>query len=141
MIVIQNEGAPLLLKCTLRVPLDEEPSWQLYLYTNDYTPLPTSTAPDFTLDEALGGPFPVNGADWGPISIVLDHPVSTYNPPTSFTFTNPGPGSVTVYGFVVIETINYWATYAERFDTPRVVSAGQSFDLILTFTGGNCPLT
>lgn len=140
MIVILNEGAPILLKGTLRIPFDEEPVFDLNVYVNDYTPVPTSVVADFTLDETDGGPYTIDPTLWGPITIVSDHPVTTYNPPTSFTFTNPGPSTLTCYGFLVRQPIDGVGVYAQRFDAPRVLASGQSFDLILVFDGGNCPL-
>lgn len=141
MIVILNEGAHFLLKGALRIPFDEEPVYDLNVYVNDYTPVPTSVVGDFTLDETDGGPYTIDPTLWDAISIVSNHPVTTYNPPASFTFTNPGPSPLICYGFLVRQPLDGVGVYAERFDAPRTLGAGQSFDLVLTFTGGNCPLT
>lgn len=140
MIVILNDGAPLLLYQLFGLDTGYSTGMEIGLFQNDYTPVATSTPGNFTPADFTGyAPVVLNPANWPYPSIVADHPEMTYDAPGGIEWTNTG-ASQTIYGFFVYNNDIGNYLFAERFDTPRVLGTGQSFELFLKITGGNCPL-
>jgi len=131
----------LLLQQMLGIDTGYEIGMEVYVYTNNYYPTPSSLFAFF--DVATGTGLAGQGLDpekWTMPAYVSDHPYMYYNPTGYITFTNETGSTVTLYGYVVANSDVSWGLWAERFDTPRVLAPGASFNLQLTAEGGLCPL-
>jgi hypothetical protein len=82
----------------------------LKLFTNNYNPVPGSTAGDFT--EATGGGYgavALNGSNW---SVTAGEPTQGVYPEVSFVFT----GNIgNVFGYYLVGATSGRIRYAERF--------------------------
>lgn len=93
------------------------------LYKNDYTPDDDSTDADFD-GATFGGSdrITLDPVDWDAPVVVSDvGQIDSIDPP-SWTCTSGGPE--TVYGWWMIDQATSAVLFAQRFDTPRVMSVG-----------------
>ena len=118
--------------------------WLLKLYKNDYTPISTSTDADFTDADFVG---------YAPVSLVRDTlaghwSVPAEQAPTDAWDTQPlvaestyavqiwtGTGN-TIYGYRVVGVTSLKVIWAQRFDTPHVLTVINP--LVLTPRIGLC---
>lgn len=114
------------------------PDLTIHLYSNDYTPLPTSTAANFT--EVTGGGYaskPLTFTNW---TITPNAPsVALYTLQTwTFTGTTDSPG--TIYGYYVTRDSDGALMWAHRFPTaytPFSPIAGSTVKIIPCFTASS----
>jgi hypothetical protein len=95
------------------------PALHLRLFSNNVTPVHTSSAASFT--EVAGGgyaAFPLTFANW---TIVAGDPSqATYNSNQIFIFTGPSSAPGTVYGYYVTRDSDGKLMWAERFPPANV---------------------
>lgn len=101
-LVLGDTGAEMMLKAILNnVWPAGGKNWTIKLYTNNYTPLDTSTAGNFT--EATGGGYAsktLTNGSWTVGSAALRQ--GTYAKQT-WTFTGALTGNPTIYGYNVVD--------------------------------------
>lgn len=136
MIVIPDAGKIELLDTTLRAALVVDVPLSLRLYSNDYTPVAGSVLGSFTECGWLGYfRETITRATWAAPSIVGGKASSTY--PTVFQWTNNSGGSVTVFGYYVVNPATAVVRWAERFPVTRVIVAGGVLQVQPVVTGTN----
>lgn len=95
------------------------PALTLRLYSNNVTPVGTTTAAAFT--EVVGGGYaskPLTFANWGIVS--GDPSVATYNALQQWTFTGPTGGPGTTFGYYVTRNSDGKLMWSERW-APAIV--------------------
>lgn len=93
-------------------------NWILKLYTNDYTPVVTSTAANFT--EASGGGYTsktLTGSSWTITDDGVDDALATYAQQV-WSFSGALSGSATVYGVFAVQASSGLLLGAERAPNP-----------------------
>lgn len=116
-------------------------TYTMYLYQNDYAPIPGTVLGDFVVASfpgALPQTFPVGDFE---AASATDHIATTLlNHPVTFTAELLGYFSQTLYGyFVVDQDLNY--AWAERFEVPRTILAGGEIQVTPRLRQGVCPQT
>lgn len=107
--------------------------WKCRLFVNDYTPVPTSTEPDFT-EASFAGYLEVTvDASLFPTPTVTDHvAISTSTQDVSFEADATGVSPQTVYGYYVVDDADN-LVYAERWTDSYNITNGVKLDLVLKF--------
>lgn len=135
-LLITNAGDLVLLPITLGKTSFPGSNWNVHLYQNNYTPIPTSAVGDFTECSFAGyASQVVDRTQWTSPTIISNRASMTANNGSPFTWTNGGSAQ-TVYGYYVTDAANAVVIYAELFGTSRTLNTGDELDLILPFTGG-----
>lgn len=121
--VIPNEGKLRLSQWMLREENASFGNMEVELYTNNYTPVDSSTFADFTPATFTGSdPIPVTRAEWGTPSIISNVAYTTL--PTAPEWTCTGGGPQTCYGWVLYDVADNTVIAAQRFDSARVMDTG-----------------
>jgi hypothetical protein len=130
-LVIADVGELELLDKMLKDALSVDEDFTLKLYQNNYTPVNTSVAGDFTVatftnyvDKTL------TRAGWAAATTVSNKARSTYAQ-QSWTC---GASGNTIYGYYVIGATSGTLLWAELFPTPRVLANTDILTLIPVFT-------
>ena len=113
-LVMPNEGEVAVLGAALKVSAPENLS--LRLYTNDYTPVETSTASSFTEVSGSGyAPITITAPDW---TLVAGDPTVATAAEKMWSFTgNPG----NIYGYFVVGATSGKVYWAERFTNAPII--------------------
>lgn len=130
-LVIANVGEIELLNKMLIEPLTTDESYKLRLYQNNYTPVASSVASDFT--EATFTNYvakTLTRAGWSTPTIVGGKAESSYAQ-QSWTC---GVTGNTIYGYYIEGANSTILLWAERFATPRVLVNTDIITLIPVFT-------
>lgn len=131
-LIAANEGELTLLGWMLR-DTSVTDGVHVHLYTNDYTPLATSTVASFTEATFTGyADVTLSRATWGAPSTVSGKASSTYG--TDPTFTCSGGASQTCYGYYVTTVDDATLLWAERFDTSRTIASGETLTVVVKAT-------
>lgn len=123
----------------LELLLSEDPAnignLSLRLFGNDYTPDPSSVTGDFVEPEWIGYyRQTLERASWGVPTIDAGRAVVEYDgPPLSWT--NNSGGTVTVYGYTVVDPVTEITLWCERADTSRVLAPGEELTVAILLTG------
>lgn len=119
-IVVANSGENLLLDAALRLGTTAE-ALTLKLYSNNYTPVATSTAGAFTESSFTGYTSKsLARASWSTAATVSNKAVSSY----AVQSWSCGATGGTVYGYYVVGTTSGTLYWAERFGTTRTLANG-----------------
>jgi hypothetical protein len=89
------------------------PALTLRLYSNNYTPLPTSIAANFT--EVAGGGYANKPLVFGTWVITANAPSEAIYPIQTWTFTGATNAPGTIYGYYVTRNSDGLLRWAERF--------------------------
>lgn len=125
MAVAPNEGRVVLVNNLLAGGSLE--NWTLKLFKNDYTPLVTSVAADFTEADFTGYSAKTltrsqTGSTWGAAAIDTDVAEAEYLTDQSFTFT--GATSQSVYGWYIVGASSAKVILAHRWTDGARVAVG-----------------
>ncbi len=104
------------------------------IFTNNYTPVDASVKTSFTEATFAGYsanfPLTLTGANW--VSLGVSGGVGTLAYPT-ITVTNSSAGTVTVYGWYILDSTNTYVIAAGLFDgAPVSILAGATYSWIPT---------
>lgn len=131
MLVVSNVGEVLMVDAMLNLGED----LTLKLYKNNYTPLATSVAGDFTVSDFTGySNKTLTAGNWDVISSG-GKAVGTYN--STQTFTCSGGSSQDAYGYYIVGATSGTLYWAERFPVTRTFSTGLSESLTVVLTGNS----
>lgn len=111
-IIVPNAAEQLALKNIINYSSPQD--LKLKLYTNNYTPIATSTESDFT--EASGGGYAavtLTGTSWTVSTNGSGQAEATYAQQT-FTFTGALSGSATIYGWFLVQSSSGLLIAAEK---------------------------
>ena len=111
-IIVPNGAEQTALKMIINYASPE--NLVLKLYTNNYTPIATSTESDFTV--ASGGGYSsvtLTGASWTVSTNGSGQAEAVYAQQT-FTFTGALSGSATIYGWVLVQSSSGYLIAAEK---------------------------
>ena len=111
-IIVPNAAEQLALKNIINYSSPQD--LKLKLYTNNYTPIATSTESDFT--EASGGGYAavtLTGTSWSISTNGSGQAEATYAQQT-FTFTGALSGSATIYGWFLVQSSSGLLIAAEK---------------------------
>lgn len=127
-----NEGLGFLLEYLVSRAITPDEALNVRLYANDYTPLITSTLPDFVEANFLGyQAVTLYRQDWAnPVPGSARSSIQPANGPVKFFNWSTGPE--TVYGVFIVGGISNKVYYCYRFNTPRVIQAGSQLWVNLT---------
>ncbi|MCE5292097.1 MAG: hypothetical protein LLG14_23040 [Nocardiaceae bacterium] len=126
--VIPNEGKTLALDRWLDPDGNPGEDWIVRLYSNNYTPVDSSTLASFTEATFTGySAVLVEMNDWGAASITTNVAYSTSSVTPSYTCT--GGGGQTVYGWYAEGATSGKVLAAQRFDTARSMTPGSVEEL------------
>lgn len=131
-LVVPNVGEIELLTKMLKAALDTDEDYKLKLYSNNYTPLQSSTDADFT--EATFTNYTektLTRANWGTPTTVSNKGSSTYGVQQSWTC---GASGQTVYGYYVMGATSDVLLWAEKFENPIPMANTFILNLTPTFT-------
>jgi len=123
--VVLNEGKPSLLDWMLRTTGGE---LRVRMFTNDITPVDTNVYADFTqatFDGSAALLLPRTG--WAAAYTDPDTAYIEFDPFPNWTKVDAG--SETCYGWVAWVEGTTTAVFAQRFDTPRVMTVGSTENL------------
>lgn len=121
--VIPNEGKIKLLDWAMCVNSGGVEDFSLFLYTNNYTPVDTSTLADFTAATFTGGAaISITRASLPTPTISSNIAITTRA--TSPSWTNTGGTTETAYGWVLKSATSGKVIAAQKFDTARTMSPG-----------------
>ncbi len=106
----------------------------LKLYQNNYTPLATSTVPDFSEATFTGyTQQTLTVGNWStPTTNGSGEAVSNYTP---VVFSCTGGSSQTVYGYLVVGASTSTLYWAEKFGSSRSMSSGIDLTLTASLSG------
>lgn len=118
--------------------LATEDDWTMHLFTADHTPADGDDETDYT--EATFDGYEVatlTAGEWDAI-VLADHVASLeYTPAPEFTYEVTGVGSVTVYGYYLLDGDGDFKI-AERLPTPVVLSPGNAVRITPRVPMKNC---
>jgi hypothetical protein len=137
-LVLPDQGLPDLLDWMIRHTGGDPPDLVFTLWTNNITPDQATVLTDLTR-ASFPGFFEVNltRSGWTAPAIASDHAVSTWGTvPTSWTLAT---GTVTIYGWAAYNFAAARLVIVERFDTPRVLNAGDTIGVLPQFTLTTAP--
>lgn len=119
-LVVADEGERFLLDTTLSTPLAVSQTWNVHLYTNDYTPIRSVTLGDLVECSLPGySAKPLTRSLWTPAITVGGQAQSQYGAnPVLFPVTG---GLATYYGFFVTTEDNAQLLWVQRGDAPAVI--------------------
>lgn len=121
LMVVPNEGKLYFSDVTFGVELAEDLEFQLY--SNNYTPVDTTTAGDFTPATFTGaGVFTVLTTDW--IGAAISANVAEQETLNVPTWTHGGGAGQTVYGWFAVTAVGGVVAMAQRFDAARTLTSG-----------------
>lgn len=110
----------------------------LKLYTNNYTPIMSSVAADFT--EAAGGGYAaktLTGTSWTVGDDGVDDALLSYAEQV-WTFTGTLTGSASAYGIFVVQATSGLLMYAEKFANPyQPLNSGDAYGYTPKFRLGD----
>lgn len=137
-LVIANEGKPELLDILLRATSVTSAFFNLFLYTNNYTPVAAMTISSFTKPTWSGyADQSLLRGTWNAATLVSGKGKATYgSSPNQWTV---GSGGGTLYGYAVQSLVTSNMLWAELFATSRVLLAGDVFKLQPVFTDDTDP--
>jgi hypothetical protein len=98
---VANTGAGILLIARLNNQFPSNKDLTLRLYTNDYTPLKTSTAGNFT--EAAGGDYAAKTLSCGSWTLNAGPPKTCTYATQTFVFNGALNGSATIHGIYITD--------------------------------------
>lgn len=131
-LVIPDVGEIELLDKMLKDALSVDEDYTMKLYKNDYTPIGSSTAVDFTeADFTNYTAATLTRANWGAATTVNNKAQSTYSAQQSWTC---GTGGNTIYGYYIVGATSGVLLWAERFSAARILSDGDILNLTPIFT-------
>lgn len=123
--LVPNVGAQVMLKAGLNHTAPQ--NLVLKLFTNNYTPIETSVAGDFT--EASGNGYAAKTLTGGSWSVTNADPSAASYAAQTFTFTgNLG----NVYGYFLVQATSGILVAAERFDTAPVNVQNNGDAIVIT---------
>lgn len=125
-LIFANSGELLALNQLLND--GDEENFLIKLYKNDYTPVATSTAGDFTEADFAGYENAFNTlmrGSWGSPTTVSGKASSTYNSDIFYSSMFSADPQ-TIYGYYVVGSSSSTLYFAERFSTPRTVNANDT---------------
>lgn len=126
-LVFANSGELLAIVWMLKSTSTPE-NLTLKLYKNDYTPVATSTAGDFTeCDFTNYSAKTLDRDTWGTASTVSGKASLAYDSAPQ-TWTCGATGN-TIYGYFVVGATSGTLIYAERFATPRPLTNGDTLNV------------
>ncbi len=131
-IVVPNCGACELLDKLLKDALSTDESFVLKLYSNNYTPISSSTAASFT--EATFTNYSaktLTRAGWGSAAIVDSVAKSIYSTEQSWTC---GATGQTIYGYFVVGATSGTLLWADKFSLARTLTEGTILEFTPTFS-------
>jgi len=118
-LVVCNAGEVKLLTLALKTALSVDESFTLHLYKNNYTPVATSAAGDFTVADFTGYTGKtLTRAGWAAASSVTGTGTIVYGTPQTWTC---GATGNTVYGVYILDASNA-LVWAEQFAVARVLA-------------------
>lgn len=121
--VIPDEGKTVALDTEMKSSGTASETWHVRLYSNNYTPVNSSTASDFTEATFTGyAEVDIAPSDWGASAIVSNVAYSTSGVTPAFTCSGGSPQ--TVYGWYAVGATSGKVRAAQKFDTARVMSTG-----------------
>lgn len=121
LMVIPNEGKEYFLSVALGLIPAE--SFDVQLYSNNYTPVDGSTAVDFTAATFAGaGVITVGPGDWSVPATVANVAESDATPAPEWT--HGGGAAQTVYGWFAVTNVTGVVAMAQRFDASRNMNSG-----------------
>lgn len=138
MILVPDAGSLELLEQMLRAALVVDVPLSVRLFSNDYTPVPSSVLSDFT-EAGWTGYFreTINRAGWNAAVLVSGLASMTYG--STFEWTNNSGAPVTVYGWYAVNPATAVVQIAERFGVTRTIAAGAKLQLQPVVTGTTRP--
>ena len=120
-LLIPDVGEVELLDKLLKDALAVDENYTLKLYKNDYTPLNSSIAADFTVADFDGYvDKTLTRAGWGAAATVANVAESSYSVEQSWTCNS---GTQTIYGYYVVGATSTVLLWAERFTITRTLAA------------------
>lgn len=130
-LVTLNAGELLLLEWMLKSTSTPE-NLTLKLYKNDYTPVAGSVAADFTeADFTSYTSKSLSRGSWVAPSTVSGKASTSY----ASQSWSVGTTGNTLYGYYIVGATSGTAIWAERFPAPKVVTDGDTVQVVPTFTG------
>jgi len=132
-IVVPNEGELELARKMLKDALSTDEDYSLKLFANDYTPISTTTAADFTDPVFTGYAVKtLTRSDWdNPITLANGDAYSEYSVEQSWTC---GATGDTVYGYYIEGDTSGKVLWSERLDTPAELVSGDDLKITPSFT-------
>src|SRR5690606_29537175 len=116
-----------LLDKMLKDALSVDEDYTMKLYKNDYTPIGSSTAVDFTeADFTNYTAATLTRANWGAVTTVNNKAQSTYSAQQSWTC---GTGGIMVYCYYIVGATSVLLLWGERFSAARILSDGNILKL------------
>lgn len=129
-LTITNAGELLLLEWALRSTSTPE-DLVLKLYSNNYTPVATSTASNFTEANFTGySAKSITRASWGT-------PTTNANGEAEVSATAQdwsAESDQTIYGYFLVGAVSGTVVWAQRFSVPRSVTSGTVLRVPVRFT-------
>jgi hypothetical protein len=114
------------------------PALTLRLYSNNYTPVPTSIAANFT--EIVGGGYAAKALTFASWVITPNSPSDALYPLQTWTFTGPTNAPGTIYGYYVTRNSDGLLRWAGRFAVgylPFSPIAGSTVKITPRFTASS----
>lgn len=125
LMVIPNEGKTEAIETLLKSGSFASETWNVKLYTNNYTPVDGSTSSDFTEATFTGyAQVAIAPSDWSSFTIVSNVAQSTSGVTPVFTCTSGG--GQTCYGWYAVGATSGKVRAAQKFATARALTAGAS---------------
>jgi hypothetical protein len=117
-LVLADLGADQILKAYFNNDFPASKNWKLRLFTNDYTPVDTSTLGSYT--QASGGGYGAIDLSNGSWTVTpANDPSDAVYAEQTFTFTGALSGNATIYGYYIEDNAGSSgvAVYGERLAT------------------------
>ena len=132
-LVVPNVGETALQDKMLKAALAVDEGYTLKLYKNNYTPVASLVASDFTEADFTGYTSKsLTRALWNAATIVSGAAVSTYgSSPQTWTC---GATGNTIYGYYVVGATSGTLLWAELFASPIVLTNGLTLGVTPTFS-------
>lgn len=111
----------------------------VYLYRNDYTPVPGCVTGDFTPADYPGAaPLLYDAFNWGSVTVTDHVAICLSGEPYTFTADAGSWSPQVIFGYLVVDG-SYNLLWAERFSTPRTIGPSESLILNLEFRCATYP--
>lgn len=121
-----------LLDKMLKDSLTTDEGYTLRLYSNNYTPLSSSVAADFTTASFTNyADKSLTRAGFNAASVVSNKASSSYGTTQSWTC---GATGQTIYGYVILGATSGTVLWAEKFATARTLADGDILNLDIVVT-------
>jgi hypothetical protein len=134
--VMTNDGRELLLGRLVQGDWGSNGDFRWALFTNDYDPTPTSILSQFNRSGIAPAQIAMANGDWQNPTVAEGRSRSYWaNAATEFTAI---PLTVTAYGLVVWEPSTGVVLWAQLFDAPQTLTAGQTIKVWPYLDYGTC---